>query len=86
LYIECNFSWTHGKHWFNENDANDLTKLQKWKDKHSKYYDNAIKTWTIRDVAKRNTAEANNLNYLVFWKIDELEHWVNSIIDCDENK
>ena len=42
LYIECNFTWTHGFHWFNPSDKNDVIKLELWKSKHTKYYDNTI--------------------------------------------
>ena len=42
LYIECNFSWTHGGHWFDSSSKEDLEKLEKWKSKKTKYYDNAI--------------------------------------------
>ena len=24
LYIECNFGWTHGKHWFDSNNKDDI--------------------------------------------------------------
>lgn len=75
LYIECNFSWTHGHHWFDEKSEEDRLICKKWKDKHTKYYDNAINTWTVRDVLKRKTAEANNLNYLVFWTLDEMHEY-----------
>ena len=77
LYIECNFSWTHGGHWFDENDENDIAQLNKWKEQGTQYYLNAINTWTIRDVKKRNIAKENNLNYIVFWKLDELKHFID---------
>ena len=47
--------------------------LEKWKSKKSKYYDNAIDTWTVRDVKKRKCAEGNHLNYIVFWALDEMK-------------
>lgn len=40
------------------------------------YYNNAITTWTIRDVNKRNIAKNNNLNWIEFWNIDELKKWI----------
>ena len=73
LYMECNFSWTHGGHWFDASNEDDIKKLNIWKDKGTQYYQNAIETWTVRDVKKRKCAEENKLNYLVFWKIDELK-------------
>lgn len=76
ILYECNFSWTHGGHWFDKNNENDLKTLQKWKNKKTKYYDNAIQTWTIRDIKKRKTAMENNLNYVVFWNIGETRQYV----------
>lgn len=67
LFIECNFSWTHGGHWFDENNKADINKLNNWINGNTKYYNNAINTWTQRDVKKRKIAKLNNLNYLVFW-------------------
>ena len=79
LYIECNFSWTHGKHWFDENNEEDLKILNKWKEKGTKYYLNAIYTWTKLDVKKRKIAEENNLNYIIFWKFNEIKQWLESL-------
>ena len=72
LFIECNYHWTHGGHPYDENSLEDAAKLDVWKNKHTKYYDNAINTWTVRDVNKRNTAKQNNLNYIEFWSYDDL--------------
>lgn len=70
LYIECNFSWTHGGHWFDANDKADQAKLAKWKSRGTKFYLNAIKTWTVRDVKKKAAAEANKLRYFALWEED----------------
>ena len=78
LYIECNYHWTHGGHPFNESDDNDIKLLNIWKEKHTKYYNNAIQCWTIRDVNKRNIAIKNNLNYIEFWNFDELKNWIEN--------
>jgi len=74
-YIECNYHWTHGGHPYLETKQ-DLMKINEWKSKNSKYYNNAIITWTIRDVNKRNIAKENNLNYIEFWNIEELKCWL----------
>ena len=71
MYIECNFSWTHGGHQFDPNNENDQQKLNKWKDKGTIFYLTAIDVWTRRDVTKIKTALDNNLNFKVFWTIDE---------------
>ena len=78
LYIECNYFWTHCGHPYNENNKNDQIKLNQWKDNNTKFYNNAITTWTIRDVNKRNIAKQNNLNYIEFWNIKEFTEWIKN--------
>ena len=75
LFIECNFHWTHGKHPYNENNKVDMQKLNEWKSKETKYYTNAIKTWTIYDVKKRNKAKEEKLNFLEFWTLNEFKEY-----------
>lgn len=77
LYIECNYHWTHGFHPFDENSKEDIKRLNVLKERNTKYYNNAIKTWTIRDVNKRNVAIQNKLNYKEFWNYNELETWLS---------
>lgn len=78
LYIELNNFWMHNGHWFDENDKNDIELLQKWKEKPSKAYKQAIKTWTYYDVNKRNTAKLNDLYYIVLWTLKDIDDWVKS--------
>lgn len=82
IYIEFNGTWTHGKHPFDINNKNDIDFLNLWKEKScfSKFYQNAIETWTKRDVLKRETAKNNNVNFIEFWNLDEVKKWINSII------
>lgn len=77
LYIECNYHWTHSGHPYNENSINDINKVNELRCKNTKFYNNAIYTWTIRDVNKRNIAKQNNLNYIEFWNINEVKEWLN---------
>ena len=82
LYIELNIHWSHGHGWF-FGTADDMARLAEWRakaDAGSKYYACAIETWTIRDVAKRETATRNGLNYLAFWASDlsDFIEWLNS--------
>lgn len=79
LYIEFQGTWTHGSHPFDSSSEEDLKKLEKWKEKNSKFYNNAIDTWTRRDVAKREIAKKNSINYIEFWSISEIVDWLNSI-------
>lgn len=74
LFIELNISWTHGGHPFDNKNQADAELLLKWQEKAktSKYYKNAITTWTIRDPAKIAVAKANRLNYKMYYKEDEL--------------
>ena len=82
MFIECNFHWTHGGHPFDPSSIKDQVKLEQWKAKQTKYYNNAIKTWTKRDVEKRNKAKEENLNYKEFWSLKELKEF---FIDYFEN-
>ena len=69
LFIELNAHWTHGPKAFNETDSECLKLLNEWEEKAktSQFYQNAIKTWTIRDVEKLKIARSNNLNYKVIY-------------------
>ena len=83
LYIEIQGHWTHNDHPFDINNLNDQLIMDIWRTKSlsDKYYKNALNTWTIKDVEKRNTAIENNLNYLeIFGKTD-----LNKYIDIFEN-
>lgn len=51
--------------------------LKLWKHKNTKFYQNAIYTWTCLDVKKRETAKNNNLNFFEFYTILELINWLN---------
>lgn len=79
LYIECNYHWTHGGHLFDKNDINDLEKVNKWKRNNSKFYNNAINTWTVRDVEKCNIAVKNNINIKYFYSLDDFKKFLSSI-------
>lgn len=70
LYIEYNGFWHHGGHAFDENNPSDIEKLFLWKNKNTKMYNSAIKTWTIRDVEKLETFKNKNLNYIILWYED----------------
>ena len=84
-YIELNANWTHGEHPFDKNNASDIAKMNLWKElsnkKHSRFYLQAIETWTLRDVAKYETAKKNHLNYIVFWDNDltDAKQWIQGI-------
>lgn len=72
IFVEVQAHWTHNSHPYNKNDENDRNKLNEWLEcaKTSKFYENAVSTWSVRDVEKRNTAKENNLNYFEFFGND----------------
>ena len=69
LFIELNAHWTHGGRPYDANDADCQKQLQFWQEKAktSKFYENAIQTWTVRDVKKLEYAKKYNLNYKVIY-------------------
>ncbi len=81
LYIEYNGTWTHGGHFFDKNNLKDLEKLNQLteKSKNSKFYRNAIETWTVRDILKLNTAIENNLNYIAWFNEEQAYDWIERI-------
>ncbi len=80
LYIEINGHWTHGPHPYTGSEE-DLKLVNKWKNKNTKYYDQAIKVWCIFDVDKLNNAKKNNLNHLEIYSID-----INECVSKFKNK
>lgn len=76
-YVEFNFSWTHGSEPYRASESTCKATLKTWKKlaKSSKFYKNAIDTWTRRDVLKRMTAKKNRLDYLEFFSIREFCSW-----------
>lgn len=79
LYIEYNGTWTHGGHFFDETNPDDLVTLELWKSKNTRYYNNAVHTWSIRDVLKLKTAIKNNLNYIAWFSEEQANDWINKM-------
>lgn len=77
MFIELNAFWTHGGHWYNPIAPCDTKTVQVWLSEGTEFYKNAVDTWTISDVHKRQTAKDNNLNYIVFWSdsLDDAILW-----------
>ena len=81
-FIELNIHWCHGFHPFDDKCEEDLSRLSEMKHKdivdgkHS--YGNAIKCWTVTDPMKQRIAKDNNLNYIVFYSVDELLAHISS--------
>lgn len=87
LYIEYQGFWSHGKHPFDPESEKDLEKLKIWKEKSktSKFYKNAIETWTVRDPLKRKIAKQNNLKWSEFFNFDEFSRWFLFLIRNNDN-
>lgn len=80
LFIECNYFWTHHTHFFNKENEEDILELKRMINlsETKPFYKNAITVWTKTDLEKRNIALQNNLNYLVFWNIQDCIEWINT--------
>ena len=84
LFIELNGSWVHGGHWYDAGCEMDQNLVRAWlkKGEQSKYYRKAVKTWTQRDVLKRQTACKAGLNYVVLWDgfetLSDAHLWLDS--------
>lgn len=84
LFIELNFYWTHGYEPFNKNNTKHIEQLNNWqkcsqdinfKKQKKDGYKNAIYIWTINDPNKLKTFKKNNLNYKIFYNLDEFLDW-----------
>ncbi len=64
LYIELQGSWTHGKEPYSPENPEHIKTVELWKSKNTKFYNNAINVWTVRDPLKRKIAKDANLNYI----------------------
>ena len=78
LYIEYQGTWHHGKEPFNKDNIIHLNTINEWKNKNTIQYNRAIVIWTIEDVAKREMAKKNHLNWLEFFNMKEFINWFNN--------
>ena len=94
LYIEIQGTWQHNNHPFNENNQNDVNKLNIWNERNNEFinkgknknlYQNAIYVWSELDPKKRKIAQDNNLNYLEIFSnnindaIQIFEEYINNL-------
>ena len=75
-YIEYQGIWTHGKEPYIGTDEQNKI-LEKWRNKNTIFYNNAIHNWTISDTIKRKTAKDNNLNWIEFFNMNQFMEWFN---------
>ena len=81
-FIEINGFWTHGGHWFDEDNKDDRNILDTWIKKYKEgheQYKSAIQVWTIKDPQKRNIAIKNKLNYVVLWTYNDIIDFINTL-------
>ena len=86
MFIELQGSWTHGRHPFDKNSNKDIYILNIWKLKNTKYYNNAIKVWTISDIKKRETAKKNNLNYIELFSKNDTQLFLINLQNIKDEK
>lgn len=83
LFIEYQGHWTHGIYNhkilgpYNPNNLEHQKVLKIWRNKNTKYFNQAIYTWTILDPKKQQFIEKNNLNFIKFYSIREFMEWYN---------
>ena len=79
IYIEYQGNWTHGDEPFNSENIEHLNRLKEWenKSKYHPYYKNAIYVWTNLDIRKRDIARQNNINFIEFWSMEEVEKFIS---------
>ena len=80
LFIEFNYHWTHGLEPFIDSIEQKKV-LEFWTSKaeNSEFYENAITTWTDRDVNKSVFVETNNLNFIAFYSFEEFLEFYETI-------
>lgn len=85
LFIELNIFWHHGGQPFSASSEECNKQLLEWKEKAktSKNYAAAIKTWTQRDVQKREIARKNNLNFIECFNEKDIKKLKERILKWD---
>lgn len=81
LYVELNGTWTHGNEPFNRWSDKHNYILNIWKEKAvtSKYYQKAIRTWTVLDLDKMYKADTQQLNLMTLYDLKALECFLKII-------
>lgn len=67
LFIELHCHYSHGNHWFDSADKDDLLRLSHLMGSDSRKSREAARVWTKTDVLKRADAKRSGIKYLVFW-------------------
>ena len=85
LYIELQGSWTHGGEPYNPENPEHIKKLKIWKSKNTKFYNNAINVWTVRDPFKRLTAKENGIKLVEVFDFKTFKELKNLFKDLNLN-
>lgn len=67
LFIELHFYYTHGWHWFDASNHDDVLRVKHLLNTGRAQNLNAVKVWTDLDLKKRAQAASSGIKYLVFW-------------------
>ena len=86
MFIELQGTWMHGGHPFLYSSKEDQELLEKWKLKETKFYNSAIKVWTISDPKKRETAKKNNLNYVELFNNEDINLFLINLQNIKNEK
>ena len=83
LFIECQFSKQyHYKEPFDINNPKHIERLKRLENRGDglkrSQYTKMIKTWVESDPLKREVAKRNNLKFKEFFKLSELQDWLDS--------
>lgn len=67
LFIEVNAHYSHGNHWYDATNHEDVARRTHLLESNSRKSRMAVKTWCVSDVEKRTKAKSSGIRYLVFW-------------------
>lgn len=81
LFIELNLHWSHGFRMYDPKDQECQARLEEWitKSSWSKFYKQAVRTWTVVDIAKIEIARKNSLNYIVLYTRQDVLNFQRSL-------
>lgn len=79
LFIEYQGFYTHNNHAYNKESTEDQIEKEKLIKKYGED-SQSVTIWTIKDVEKRETAKKNNLNYIEFFNLKEVEKYIENPI------
>lgn len=67
LFIEINAHYSHGKHWYDAKDHQDVARRAHLSASTSRKSQKSLETWCKTDIEKREKAKTSGIRYLVFW-------------------